>query len=88
VFAIDRFIFHIHGDRQSAILNVSRIDASLGKDSNFETMDAHRAQQWPAQPVNLADRGNDMQLDCSSVGMPACHLNSNLGDEGGGGGCV
>jgi hypothetical protein len=74
VFALEGFIFHIHGDRQSAISNVSCMAASLGegKDSKFQPMEALLAQQQPAQPIYFPDRKHGEQLDGSNVDMPAC----------------
>lgn len=45
VFALDRIIFRIHGDRQAAIsdASTSAVTFGTGKDSKFETQGAHRA---------------------------------------------
>jgi hypothetical protein len=81
VFALHGFIFHIHGDRPSAVADVSGKAATpeAGKDSKFENSDAPQALQRPTCAVHLTERGGGVQLDGSES---ACHQDSILDDSG------
>ena len=82
---MDGIIFHIHGDRNAAISDISTSAAIIGtgKDLKFELLDAHRAQlQLTSRPSNLPDNSTATQLDGTAQGALVCHQNGNLGDHG------